>query len=138
MKNCSLFLLVLLSLSSVAQANNNNYGFYAENRLSPVFIEKCKLWRQALKGENIELALSFLDPAKVIMRPKYAEKHIRSKIKVLKTTLSYKGYKELPMKINTKTEPKYSNVIIDWKADNGIGGSSCTFKEISPRHWRLN
>lgn len=139
MKNILFIITLFLGFSAQAK-NNETFNFYAEDRFSPVFIEKCKQWRSALQNEDIELALSFLDPDKVKQYPKYAEKHVRKKIRALKRNTSLKGYREISLKIGKKTQPRNASVNIKWEANNGkaIGGNSCTFKELKPKHWRLD
>ncbi len=135
-----LLMVMLLTVFNTQAKESEHFNFYAENRFSTVFIEKCKVWRNALQNEDVELALSFFDPDIVKQHQKSVNKHIQSQIRELKRTTSLEGYHEQPLWVGKKTQPHHASVKIDWEAKpaKARGGTSCAFKKISPNHWRLN
>jgi len=130
----------LLTISSLALASQN-VGFTAKNNQDPIFIEKCDMYKNAQKNNNIELLKTFVEK-------KWFEGDKATKIEAFIVKMAKKRQKKLKKaggyiltekRMSTKTQPNVSHVVIEWNnGKKSYHSDGCVFKmDINQNGWRI-
>ncbi len=130
----------LLAICSSAQAMPN-VGFTAKNNQDPIFIEKCDIYQNAQKDNDIELLKTFVEKkwfegdkaAKVeAMIVKWAKRRQQKLKKAGSYILTEK-------RMSTKTQPDVSEVVIKWNNGKKFSASDgCVFiMDVNQNGWSI-
>ncbi|ATC82257.1 hypothetical protein PAT01_03460 [Pseudoalteromonas atlantica] len=117
-----------------ALAAEPNVKFNAKNNQADIFIEKCQLWRNAMRDDNKEVMWSFVEEKyKGTLKPKMAKK-MEKVASRHRARLSQAGaYIKRDEYLSTEVPKDVAQVFIDWDND-GKGGQnigvldSCVFE----------
>ncbi|RZF80223.1 hypothetical protein EXT46_13060 [Pseudoalteromonas sp. CO325X] len=122
----------LLFLSAVAMADEPNVEFYAKDNQAKIFIEKCHLWRGAMRDDNKELMWSFVEEKyKGTLKPKMANKMGKVAENYREALASAGNYVGEKVALSKKAPANYSEVILKWSnGDKKHFRDSCIFERL--------
>lgn len=132
---------VLFLVSFTAMASPN-HGFSAKSNKDPIFIEKCELYKQALKEGDLPLLKSFVEKRWLEGdKAPRVEQHILKKANRYQQVLSDAGnYIVQEKRLSTMTKDNVAQVLITWtNGDKFTMHDGCVFEKIeSSELWEID
>jgi len=130
----------LFAICSSVQAMPN-VGFTAKDNQDPIFIEKCDIYQNAQKENDIELLKTFAEKKwfegdKAAKAEALIVKMAKKRQKMLE---SAGGYILKEKRMSTKTQPDVSEVVLKWNNGKKFGASDgCVFiMDVNQNGWRI-
>jgi len=136
MRKLITFLAILISFNAFAQ--QPNYGFTAKDKKDPIFIEKCKSFRQAMAANDLAMMRTFVDPNLLTTLSDRVDEALLSSMKDHLKEINRKGYRLISLKMSTGTRDNINGVDIEYIASPKFTGSdSCVFEALELARWKI-
>ncbi|AZG72106.1 hypothetical protein ACROAE_19270 [Shewanella sp. MF05960] len=133
----SLILALLVSLSYESYADDSNYNFVANSNTDNIFLDKCKIYREILKTNDIELFKTFIDPS--LHEHPHLAKGFSTYVKKYEREVGEEAYTLESIVIVNLEDQNFAGVdyIYSYNNGKGHGNSGCTFTRLEGNHWKL-
>ncbi|MCL1037389.1 hypothetical protein L2750_09500 [Shewanella submarina] len=134
------YLILLLAISFGAVASEfNNFDFSATDNSDPLFIEKCQIYRDALKQKDIETIKTFISP-EFFSKPGF-DKALQGLIRRFDKQTEKPQYSEVSKSLDKLSNPDVAGVTIryeyKYKQGKGGGNAGCTFDRMENGNWKI-
>lgn len=133
----SLTFALLVSLSYDIHADDRNYNFIADSNTDSIFLEKCKLYRDSLKNQDIELFKTFIAPS--FHEHPGLVKGFATSVKKYEREVGEDAYTLDKVVIVPLEDQNFAGVdyIYSFNHGKGSGNSGCTFIRLEGNHWEI-
>lgn len=127
----------LVSFSSNTFADSANHNFVAHSNTDSIFLEKCKVYRESLKNQDIELFKTFIAPS--FREHPGLIKGFSTYVKKYKREVDKDSYILEKVVIAQLKDQNFAGVdyIYSFNNGKGSGNSGCTFHRLEGNHWEI-
>lgn len=126
----TLAFVLFVSLSYDVHADDRNYNFVADSNTDNIFIDKCKVYRESLKNQDIGLFKTFIAPS--FHEHPGLVKGFSTYVKKYEREVGKDDYKLEKIVIVPLEDQNFAGVDYIYSSHNGkgSGNSGCTFVHL--------